>query len=141
MADSILLNDGSFRLLNDGTSHVLLNAHVGAGGVGISGGHATQQTLKKRIISVEFTFQLIASMLERVELKLQQLGEKLHPHGIYNDKLRDSFREQRKIITKLKQKIKESIIENTANDLLEDVFGDSYEKFKMYMELMKKLGR
>jgi len=141
MADSILLNDGSsFLVLNDGTSTVLLNAHVG-GGVGISGAHATQVTKKRsKITHVEFTFQLIASMLDLVVMKLLQLG-KLHPFGIYNDKLRESFREQRKVITELKQRIKEGIVENTADDLLKDVFGDSYDKFKMYMELMKKLGR
>lgn len=91
MTDSLLANDGFFFLLNDGTSHILLNEHAG-GGVTLQGFQSTQVLKKKKrtkLVDVEFSFWLISELIKRVELL--QFGSKLHPYGIYTDALRESF--------------------------------------------------
>ena len=141
MADSVLLNDGSsFLVLNDGTSTVLLNEQTDAG-ININRTHATQITKRRtRIINVVFTFWLI-SRLKNIEIKLLQFGDKLHPKGIYTDALRESF-----VIlhTDIKQKleaINKKLSEERLGFFLEEIFDQSLDQFKIYMELLKRFGR
>ena len=140
MTDSVVLNDGtSFLVLNDGTSTVLLNEQTDAG-INITGRHAIQQTAKRRrtkLIHVEFSFWLISSLIQRI--KLLQFGSKLHPLGIYTDKLRESFVLP---LTELRQKLKpltKQALEELLESLVDDALNDPTWRFEFLYKMIKRL--
>jgi len=89
----ILLNDGSsVVLLNDGTSKVLLNDK--AFGPVLAGTHATQALYKKtpeQLITVRFEFKLVSNLIKRIEIRLEDFTDKLHPNREYLKQLSKSY--------------------------------------------------
>jgi len=87
----IILNDGSKLLSNDNSSFFLLNAvHAGLSLIGTHATAALYHT-KQQLITVEFTFRLIARTTQRKVLENLQFSHHLSPTGIYNEAIRNSL--------------------------------------------------
>jgi len=152
MADCVVQNDGSsLILLNDGSSCILLNEQVAAGVI-IEGTHAIQKTIQKpkrkrpqqriQLIPVEFTFWLISGLIRRIEIKLLQFGDKLHPYGMYTDSLRESFilplSDLRQSIKRNFKQFKNKLTKESLKDIRESILNEDFVLNFVWLKFLNK---
>ena len=137
MGDSILLNNGSFVLLNDGSSHVLLNEHLG---VTTQGTHATQKTFpKKRLVNVQFKFWLKANLLEKAIIQLHSIENRISRKGAIIKKPQALTKTLKQTVMKLAKTELSETVKAFKDSLLYDILGNPKVTGMLLLRWLKKV--